>query len=139
MRTYWDTSAAINAAVSPKVFARLDSGEHFTRLHLFAEFFSTMTGRGVEILDKDGNPDRMVFTQNDCLAWLRKFAAKVQFVELTSEEALTALDKAQGLGVQGPAIYDYFHAEVSAKAKVDQLLTRNIRHFAGLAAKVEWP
>ena len=69
----------------------------------------------------------------------RRVVAKVQFEELTLEEALTALDKAQDLGVQEPGIYDYFHAEVSAKAKVDQLLTRNIRHFAGLAAKVEWP
>ena len=27
MRTYWDTSAAVNAALSPEVFRRLDRGE----------------------------------------------------------------------------------------------------------------
>jgi hypothetical protein len=54
MKTYWDTSAAINAAFSPEVFSRLDTGEHVARLHLLAEFFATMTGRGIEIADDDG-------------------------------------------------------------------------------------
>ena len=68
MRTFWDTSAAINAALSPEVFQRLETGEHVARLHLLAEFFATMTGRGVEITDEGGNTDRMVFTQNECAA-----------------------------------------------------------------------
>jgi hypothetical protein len=75
MRTYWDTSAAINAAISPEVFQRLDSGEHVARLHLLAEFFATMTGRGVEITNEAGNIDRMVFTQNECAAWLKNSRA----------------------------------------------------------------
>lgn len=76
MRTYWDTSAAINAALSPEVFGRLNRGEHVSRLHLLAEFFATMTGRGVEIVDADGNVDRMVFTQEQCAVWLRNFAGR---------------------------------------------------------------
>ena len=52
MTTYWDTSAAINAAISPEVFRRLENGKHVARLHLLAEFFATMTGRGVEIKDE---------------------------------------------------------------------------------------
>jgi hypothetical protein len=39
MRTYWDTSSAINAAFSPEVFSRLDAGEYVARLHLLAGFF----------------------------------------------------------------------------------------------------
>jgi hypothetical protein len=35
-----------------------------------------MTGRGVEITDQTGKTDRMVFSQNECAAWLRKFAGK---------------------------------------------------------------
>jgi site-specific recombinase XerD len=139
MRTYWDTSAAINAALSPEVFRRLDSGEHVARLHLLAEFFATMTGRGVEITDQAGNADRMVFTQNQCAAWLRKFADRLQFEELTKDEALNGLDKAQRLGVQGARVYDYWHALVSDKAKSNQLLTRNTRHFQGLTENVAWP
>ncbi len=87
MRTYWDTSAAINALFSPEVFARLNSGQHITRLHLLAEFFSTMTGRGVSIVDEGGQVQRMVLSQSDCAAWLQSFAGKVQFEELTPEEA----------------------------------------------------
>ena len=91
MRTYWDTSAAINAAISSAVFRRLQTGEHVARLHLLVEFFATMTGRGVEITDEAGNAERMVFTQNECAAWLKNFAQRVTFEELTKEEALAAL------------------------------------------------
>jgi hypothetical protein len=139
MRTYWDTSAAVNAAISAEVFRRLESGEHVARLHLLAEFFATMTGRGVEITDDAGNVDRMVFTQNECAAWLRSFAGKVEFEELTEAEALKALDKAQSAGVQGARVYDYWHALVAEKAKADELITRNTRHFQDLAPNVVWP
>lgn len=139
MKTYWDTSAAINAAISPEVFRRLDRGKHVARLHLLAEFFATMTGRGVEITDDAGDTDRMVFTQNECAAWLREFAAKLEFEELTKEEALNGLDKAQRLGVQGARVYDYWHALVSEKAKSTELITRNTRDFQGLAENVAWP
>ena len=60
-----------------------------------------MTGRGVEITDDSGNTDRMVFTQNKCAAWLRKFSSKLEFEELTHEEALDGLDEAQRLSIQG--------------------------------------
>jgi len=139
VKTYWDTSAAINAALSPQVFRRLDTGTHVARLHLLAEFFATMTGRGVEITDGAGNTDRMVFTQNECASWLRKFAGRLEFVELTRDEALKALDKAQRLSVQGARVYDYWHALVSNKAKSNELITRNTRHFQGLAENVAWP
>lgn len=139
MRTYWDTSAAINAALSPEVSRRLQSGEHVARLHLLAEFFATMTGRGVEITDGDGNTDRMAFTQNECAAWLKQFAARLEFEELTKDEALNGLDKAQRMGVQGARVYAYWHALVSNKARSDELITRNTRHFQGLARNVAWP
>jgi len=139
MRTYWDTSAAINAALSPQVFRRLESGEHVARLHLLAEFFATMTGRGVEITNEAGITDRMVFTQNECAGWLRRFSDKLEFEELTKEEALNGLDKAQHLGVQGARVYDYWHALAANKAKCNELITRNPRHFQGLAGNVAWP
>lgn len=139
MKTYWDNSAAINAAFSPDVFSRLDTGEHVARLHLLAEFFATTTGRGIEIADDDGNVDRMVFTQKECAAWLRIFSQRVKFEELTRDEALTALEKAQSAGVQGARIYDYWHALVAEKSKADELITRNTRHFQDLTSKVAWP
>ena len=139
MKTYWDTSAAINALVSPEVFARLNAGEHVTRLHLLAEFFSTMTGRGISIMDEAGHTEHLTLSQSDCAAWLRSFARKVQFDELTKDEALASLDKAKGLGVQGPRIYDYWHALVARKSHADELLTRNTADFAGLGGNLAWP
>jgi hypothetical protein len=139
MKTYWDTSAAINAAFSSEVLDRLDSGEHVARLHLLAEFFATMTGRGILLPDATGNLNRMLFTQKECADWLRAFAEKVQFEELTKDEALDALEKAENAGVQGSRIYDYWHALVAEKAKADELITRNTRHFQDLAKNVAWP
>jgi hypothetical protein len=54
----------------------------------------------------------MVFTQNECAAWLRGFAEKLKFEELAKDEALNGLDKAQSLSVQGARAYDYWHALV---------------------------
>ena len=145
MRTYWDTSAAINAAVSTAVMDRLDSGEHLARLHTLAEFFSTLTGRGVRVLDQAGKPALVVFDPNDCAAWLRRFATRVQFEELTKDEVLEGLDKAQSRGVQGARVYDYWHVLVSDKAKAGEILTRNTKDFEPLAqatgghVKVRWP
>lgn len=65
--------------------------------------------------------------------------AGVEFEELTRDEALAGLDKAQDLSVQGARVYDYWHALVAAKARADELVTRNTRHFEGLAANVAWP
>lgn len=138
MRTYWDTSAIINAFISADVFDHLDHGEHFTRLHSFAEFFSTMTGRGIPAL-QDGVIVRSKITPKDCAAWLRTFADKVEIVEPDRKEVLEALDKAQSLGIQGGHVYDYLHAIAARKAKADTVLTRNEDDFKNLVPSVEWP
>ncbi len=82
MRFYWDTSAAINALISKAVWDRLSSQEHFARVHLLSEFFATMTGRGVCLVDPAGNPVRLVMSAQDAAAWLRRFAGHVTLVEL---------------------------------------------------------
>lgn len=81
----------------------------------------------------------MLFTQKECADWLKAFAEKVQFEELTKEEAVAALEKTESSGVQGSRIYDYWHALVAEKSKADELITRNTRHFQGLARNVTWP
>jgi len=141
MKVFWDTSAAINALVSPKVSDRLNTGEHFARLHLFAEFFATMTGRGIPVKDSAGNLARLVLTPSDAAQWLREFAAKVTFVELTAAETLDALDRAEQRSVQGGRVYDYGHSLAAEKADAEVLLTRNIADFKGLVseARLEWP
>jgi hypothetical protein len=139
LRTYWDTSAIINAFLSVEVLKRLDQGEHFTRLHSFAEFFSTMTGRGIPALEEDGTFVRIKLSAKDCALWLRTFADKVKIVEPDKADVLDALDKAQSRNVQGARVYDYLHALASGKAKADELLTRNTEDFQELANNVRWP
>ena len=66
MKFFWDTSAVINAAISPSVESRLESksDEHVARLQVFYEFFSTMTGRGVMGKDANGQPIKILFEKH---------------------------------------------------------------------------
>lgn len=141
MKTHWDTSAVINAAVSAKVKATLGIGEHVTRPHTFAEFFSRMTGRGIRWTDDEGTEHQLVFNADNATLWLRDFAAKVQMVELSGEETLSTLDKARAKGISGPHVHDLLHASAAEKAGADRILTRNSNDFAGLAetVRVAWP
>jgi hypothetical protein len=141
LRTYWDTSAALNALVSPEVWARLDSGVHFSRVHLFSEVFSTITGRGIPARDQAGRSVRIVLSPSDAVKWLRRFSEKIDLIELTRSEILDALEKAQRLNVAGARVYDYMHAVAADQANTDLLLTRNSVDFSGLTSKarIEWP
>jgi len=136
--TYWDTSAAINAFLSLEVFQRLDTGRHCTRLHTLAEIFSTMTGRGIPV-QQAGVMVRAKLSPEDCAVWLRQFAEKMDLFDLDKADVLSALDKAQTLGIQGGRVYDYLHAAASKKAKADELLTRNTDDFKELADNIRWP
>jgi hypothetical protein len=141
LRTYWDTSAAINAFVSAKVSARLNNGEHCIRVHLLSEFFATMTGRGILAKDTDGNPTTVRLSPSDAATWLRNFCARVSVVDVGLQETLEALDTAQKKNVQGGKVYDFLHAVAADKIGAVTLLTRNAKDFAGLAQKAaaEWP
>jgi hypothetical protein len=139
LRTYWDTSAIINGFLSTEVLRRLDQGEHITRLHSFAEFFCTMTGRGIPAMEADGTLVKIKLTAKDCASWLRTFAGKVEIIEPNKADVLDALDKAQSRGIQGGRIYDYLHALASGKSKADELITRNTEDFQGLANNIRWP
>ncbi len=140
MKSYWDTSAALNALISAEVWARLDTGEHFARLHLFSEFFATITGRGISVKDQFGNPARLVLTPQDAATWLRGFRAKVRLIDLDDTETLDALDQAHARNVQGGRVYDYGHALAAEKVPADALLTRNTNDFLGLTKmSILWP
>jgi hypothetical protein len=140
LKVFWDTSAAINALVSAQVFHRLDSDEHFARVHLLSEFFSVMTGRGIQVLDQNGQPARMLLKSKDAATWLRTFAGKVTFVDLTAAEILDAMDRGDTLRIEGKRIYDYGHALGADKAGAELLLTRDTQDFAGLGkARIERP
>jgi hypothetical protein len=136
LKVYWDTSA-INALVSKPVWDRLDTDEHFTRLHMFSEFFSIMTGRGIQI---KGQSARLIMSAKDAATWLRKFSGKIKLAEMEPNEMLNAFDKASAKGVLGRLVYDYGHVLAAEKAGVGLILTRNTADFAPLTSKtVQWP
>ena len=135
MTVYWDTSALLNAVVSPSVLARLKTGDNWTRLHTLCEAFSLMTGRGVP-----SGTAQLIFRPDDCAAWLDKVMQDVTVTELSRSEVLSGLKTAQRLGVKGRLIHDLMHAIAADKVTAELLLTRDKQYFAGLGkAKVEWP
>ena len=126
--------------MSEKVWDRLDGGEHFTRIHSFSEFFAIKTGRGIEIPDKEGVSARVVMPAVDAASWLRKFAGKIQIIDLDLSEMLTGFDKASAKGVMGGRVYDYGHLMAAERISSDLLLTRNPDDFTSLKPKptIEW-
>jgi len=141
LKIYWDTSAAINAMISPEVDSRFDQDEHFTRLHTLSEFFSIMTGRGITVPDDSGRLFRISMSPHDAAKWLRGFVSKVRLVDLEGHEVLDALDRAEANGIQGGRVFDYGHALAARKASADTILTRNTNDFRALAGaiRIEWP
>jgi predicted nucleic acid-binding protein len=135
VNVYWDTSALLNAVVSPSVLARLKTGDNWTRLHTLSEAFALMTGRGVP-----SGTAQLTFRPDDCSAWLEKVLQNVTVTELSRSEVMSALKSAQRLGVKGRRVHDLMHAVAADKVKAEVLLTRDKQDFAGLGkAKVEWP
>jgi predicted nucleic acid-binding protein len=134
MKIYWDTSAVINAAINPGVARLLQTGEHFTRAHTFAEFFARMTGRGVRWTDQSGEINELVLDADTAVEWLTEFAGKIKLVELTGADTLAWIGQARRKGVQGGRVHDLLHAAAAEKAGAEKILTRNIVDFAGLSS-----
>ena len=71
------------------MFNRLNNVEHVAWVHLLSEFFSTMTGPGIEVKEQQGQPARFILAADDAAKWLRTFAAKVVVVDLTAEARIS--------------------------------------------------
>ena len=130
MSAYWDSSALLNAVVSPNVAARMASGD-ISRSHAFSEVFSVLTGRGVPT--KSG---RISFNNGDAAKIIDLMAQKLALRDLTGPETLTALRDAKILGVQGARIHDLMHARSAVLAGADKVLTRNVADFSGLTGQI---
>ena len=105
MITFWDTSAVINGFLNPKVLDRLNDGQHLSRPHVLAEFFSIMTGRGIRWIDDQGQLCLTVLTADDAAVWLRNFIGKLQWIDLNEKEIIQAFSQAKAFGVQGGCVY----------------------------------
>ena len=121
MKTYWDTSALIEALHAPRLRSRIRRGENGTRPHSLAEVFSTLT-KGVNFR----------YPPADAANMAADLAKDLDFIELSAADAVSALKKASSLGVRGARIHDLMHAEAAIKYGADELLTLDDAGFASL-------
>ena len=131
MKTYWDSSAIINAAINPQVLAKLKEPGAVTRCHTLAECFAVLTGRGVR-WESQGQTLEIKLGADEAAAWLQTISPGLAWVELTAPETLAALAQAQSMNVAGGRVHDLLHCAAAGKAGAEGILTRNQRDFAGL-------
>lgn len=127
MRGYWDSSALVVACQDGTVRDRLEAEGGATRVHTFAEVFSTLTGGR---LGYRVDPE-------DAATLISEIRAKLEVVELDVDEVQAALGGARSKGVRGGRVHDYLHAVAAMKAGCDKVWTLNISDFSGLFAELE--
>lgn len=119
MKSYWDSSALLNALASKPAIDRLDAGEHITRSHAYAELFSHLSGKGLPM--KGGGRQRV--TAADAGKMVGSLAAKLTTRDLTPDETLATIARASVVGVQGARIHDLLHARAAKLAGAELILT----------------
>ena len=102
MRTYWDSSALLNALASKTVYDRLDAGENVTRSHGYVEVFSHLSGRGLPV--KEGTRQRV--SSADAARMIVSLSKRFSVRDLTLAETLSTIEAAKKNGVQGARIHD---------------------------------
>jgi predicted nucleic acid-binding protein len=127
MKTYWDSSALVEAVLDQKVRQRLADDSSVTRIHTLSEVFSTFTGGRLGVK----------FEANEAARVMNEMAADLEFVELTARETLAALVDAAEKGVRGGRVHDHLHAVAAKKARAGLLLTSDKFDFGGLFEKIE--
>jgi predicted nucleic acid-binding protein len=91
--------------------------------HAFLEAFSTLTGGklGVKV---DADLAAKLLSET--------VLPRVDVIELSSSEHLSALSQARKQGVRGGGVYDYMHVIAARKAHVDTIYTLNLSDFLHL-------
>jgi predicted nucleic acid-binding protein len=127
MKTYWDSSALVEAAGNDTLRRRLAENGGVTRAHTLSEVFSTLTGRhaGGRV------------TADKAAGIVAGLSADLDFEELTAPEILRALAQAESKGVRGGRVHDYLHAVAAHKGRAGLILTADRHGFDGLFPSVE--
>ena len=119
---YWDASALVDAIHEARLEKLALEPDQWTRSHTLAEVFSTLTGGRLAVQ----------YLPDDAAALIDEITANMRFVELDAKEVRAALSEAQKHGVRGGRVHDWLHARAATKAKVQELVTDNLRDFYGL-------
>jgi predicted nucleic acid-binding protein len=121
MKTYWDSSALVEAVVNPSLLHRLQSERGTTRPHALAEIFAALTG----------NPYTRI-APDQAAAIIGSLSRSLDFTEITAPEILQALKTAQQKGVRGGRVHDYLHAVAAEKSGAGNILTLDQNDFTGI-------
>jgi predicted nucleic acid-binding protein len=124
VKTYWDSSALVEALHDVAMRSRIHAPDHGTRPHSLTEVFSTLT-KGVKFRYAPADAAKMV----------EDLVKDLSFVELDSAETLKAVQTASSLGVRGARIHDLMHATAADKFGAAELLTLDQAGFSGLNTK----
>lgn len=123
MKAYWDSSALVATTIDAGLKARLASEGAFARTHSLAEVFSALTGKL-----------HIRASANEAPKAVRLMSDHIDFIDLSTEEILHGLARAQSLGVRGGRVHDYLHALCAIKSGAHSLLTTDENDFDGLTA-----
>ena len=126
MKTYWDSSALIEAIEDPAIRGRIKPQDNATRSHTLSELFSTLT-KGVNYR----------YSPADAAAVISDLKLDMTLVDLTADETLDAINQASSQGVRGGRIHDLMHAWAAKKWQADVLLTLDAKGFSTLKIPVK--
>lgn len=131
MRVLLDTNCLVAHAIPihqrhaltfADVERRRGASQHFlVAVHALTEAYSVLTRL----------PPPYRLTPADALAVIDANWGKTETVALTAAELWRVLRACGAAGVRGGRVYDKVIAECARKAKVDEVLTWNLRHFDG--------
>ena len=125
MKIYWDSSALVEALYDTNLRRSMKRGQDGTRPHALAELFSTLT-KGVKFR----------YSPNDAAALIENLSQNLDFVELSADDALSAVKDAGKQGVRGARIHDLMHAVAAEKYRADTLMTVDLAGFSTLKISV---
>ena len=123
MRAF-DTSILVSALISDQACheacTQTLAGGGAIYQHASFELFNTLTGGSLPVRVSAGLAADLIETE---------ILSVVKVSTLTMVEGLRALKGAESRGVRGGAVYDYLHLVAARKAKAEELVTLNLRHF----------
>jgi predicted nucleic acid-binding protein len=125
MRTYWDSSALVEAVHNEELRSRLKTRQDGTRVHTLAEIFSTLT-KGVVYR----------YSPDDAAKIITDLSKDLDFVELSAADGLLAVNKARRLGVRGARIHDLMHLFAARKYRAEALMTLDTSGFRDIGEEL---
>jgi predicted nucleic acid-binding protein len=126
MKTYWDSSALVDALHSQNLRDKIRPNTAVTRPHSLAEVFSTLT-KGVNFR----------YPAEDAAKMLEDLKMDISFVELNADETQDAINQASKRGIRGARIHDLMHAAAAIKSGAKVLLTLDTSGFSDLDVSVQ--